>query len=173
MPKTKESAALGHLSTDIIDTDIIDTEPADTPAPLAIAKLDSPAAIVQACGLYGEKSDYIYEFEQNGSKVADLNIDAIRDIASRMGLIVEATTHQETDTDWIVETKASDPKTGAVSIGIVKEAKFYPNSRRENRYAFNNGISKSQRDALKRLIPSSVQKAILRYFGVERTPPNH
>ena len=162
MLKTKESAALGHLSTDIIDTD---AEPTDTPAPLAIAKLDSPAAIVQACGLYGEKSDYIYEFEQNGSKVADLNIDCIRDIASRMGLIVEATTYTETAECWIAETKASDPKTGAVSIGIAKEAKYY-NGTRENRYAFNNAISKSQRDALKSLIPSSVQRTVLRYFGV-------
>lgn len=141
--------------------------------PLSIAQLETQEAIVKACGLYGEKSDYIYEFEQNGSKVADLNIDAIRDIASRMGLIVEATTYQETAECWIAETKASDPKTGAVSIGIAKEAKYYNGSRREDKYAFNKSVSKSQRDALKRLIPSSVQKTILRHFGVEQTPPNH
>lgn len=159
-----------ETTAEIVDTDI--SENPGLAAPLVIARLDSPASIVQACGLYGEKSDYIYEFEQNGSKVSDLNIDCIRDIASRMGLIVEETTYTETDTDWIAETKASDPKTGAVSIGIAKEAKYYNGNHRENRYAFNNAISKSQRDALKRLIPSSVQNAVLRHFDVTEPPAN-
>ena len=72
-----------ETTAEIIDTDISENP---GPTPLVIARLDSPASIVHACGLFGEKSDYIYEFEQNGSKVSDLNIDCIRDIASRMGL---------------------------------------------------------------------------------------
>lgn len=134
-----------------------------TPAPLAM--LDTPQAIVQACGLFGEKSDYIYEFSQNGSVVADLNIDAIRDIATQLGLVLEETTYSETESDWIVQSKACNPQTGAISLGVAKEPKATRNGL-DNRYAFQAAVSKSQRNALRQLIPSSIPKMVLRHFGV-------
>ena len=140
-----------------------DLDPEPTTAPLA--RLDSPQSIVHACWMFGEKSDYVYEFTQNGSTVADLNIDAIRDIATQLGLVIEETTHEETDSDWIVQTKACNPKTGAVSLGIAKEPKATQNGL-DNRFAFQSAVAKSQRNVLRQLIPSSIPKMILRHFDV-------
>lgn len=113
--------------------------------------------------------EFVYQFQSGGRTVTGLSWAGIKEIAYRMGRItVDLVRMEETDQAWIVVTKATDAERGNSRLGVSTQSKTMKG--KPDPFSLQKAMSKSQRNAIRPLLPEEMLKTWITKFLEMRRP---
>ena len=112
--------------------------------------------------------EFVYQFQSGGRTVTGISWAGIKEIAYKMGNIqVDLVDLKETDKSYVAIVKATDTLRNNSRLGAstqLKMMKRRDGSEEEDSFALQKAISKSQRNAIRPLIPEVMMKTWLEKF---------
>lgn len=113
--------------------------------------------------------EFVYSFPvKGGGKVTGLSWTGVKEIARRQGHIsVEDIKVTETPDTYRVLAKAKDVQRNVTMFGIAEQAKkmqLRTGERQEDLHALSKCVSRSQRNAIRALIPEATIKAMINLY---------
>lgn len=116
-------------------------------------------------------TQFVYKFPQGGREVVGLTYAGIREIAKTVGRIeMESCDIIDGAESYIVKCRAKLLDTGVAMFGVAEQAKFMDlksGQKRRDETALQKAVSKSQRNALRALIPEVQAITLLKRWLAE------